>query len=329
MKASLTKLLSPSTGDAGKPVHVLQQVHRLACALFLVAACIALARSSSPCMTRAASSVTVTAADPGRRAPPSAPSAAALAAAYARQREAGDRLLSSMRAAPDAWTRGIVHSTHGALWVDPFRDFYRCPGVVEKVGRLSDGGKWVCGVDTLLQRPGCVIYSFGSNGDTSFEEALLNTTKCSVWTFDPTLDASKLAKVNAVAGLNFTSVGLADLDGEMAIAGNVLPVRTLHTLMRERGHTWVDLLKMDIEGWEWTVLDGLIRKGSPLPVSQAQIEFHVKKPQEAVETMSGLVGMGWRVFHVEENNYCGSCPGRLYELSLAHVDATGQIVAGP
>jgi hypothetical protein len=184
-------------------------------------------------------------------------------------------------------------------------------------------------VDTLLQRPGCVIYSFGSNGDTSFEEALLNTTKCSVWTFDPTLDASKLAKVNAVAGLNFTSVGLADLDGEMAIAGNVLPVRTLHTLMRERGHTWVDLLKMDIEGWEWTVLDGLIRKGSPLPVSQAQIEFHVKKPQEAVETMSGLVGMGWRVFHVEENNYCGSCPGRLYELSLAHVDATGQIVAGP
>ena len=106
-------------------------------------------------------------------------------------------------------------------------------------------------------------------------------------------------------------------------------MRTLHTLMRERGHTWVDLLKMDIEGWEWTVLDGIIRKGSPLPVSQAQIEFHVKKPQEAVETMAGRVGMGWRVFHVEENNYCASCPGRLYELSLAHVDTTGQIVAGP
>ena len=253
----------------------------------------------------------------------------AVFSAYTRQREAAELLINKTRAAPDAWERGYFHRTTQAVWIDPFRDFYRCPGIVEKVGAISDGGKWVCGVDTLLQHPGCVIYSFGSNGDTSFEETMLEKTKCSVWTFDPTLDASNLAKVNAVAGLNFTSVGLADMDGEMAIAGKVLPVRTLHTLMRERGHTWVDLLKMDIEGWEWTVLDGIIRKGSPLPVSQAQIEFHVKKPQEAVETMAGLVGMGWRVFHVEENNYCGSCPGRLYELSLAHVDATGQIVAGP
>jgi hypothetical protein len=70
---------------------------------------------------------------------------------------------------------------------------------------------------------------------------MLNTTKCSVWTFDPTLDATMLAKVTAVPGLHFTPVGLADTDGEMAIAGEVLPGRTLHTLMRERGHAWVDV----------------------------------------------------------------------------------------
>lgn len=264
---------------------------------------------------------------------PSLPTASAIAAAYDRQREAGYRLLNAMRAAPDAWERGFFHRPTRAAWVDPFRDFYRCPGVVEKVGPLSDGGKWVCGVETLLQRPGCVIYSFGSNGDTSFEEIMLNTTKCSVWTFDPTLDAAMLAKVQAVPDLNFARVGLADIDGEMAIAGKVLPVRTLYTLMRERGHTWVDLFKMDIEGGEWAVLDGFVLKGSPLPISQAQIEFHAEKPQEAVETMAGLVGLGWRVFHVEENNYCvlgdPECAGRLYELSLAHVDAEGQVMTGP
>ena len=234
-----------------------------------------------------------------------------------------------MRAAPVAWDLGFLHRATGAVWVDPFRDFYRCPGITEKVGALSDGGKWVCGVDTLLQRPDCVIYSFGSNGDTSFEEVLLQTTKCSVWTFDPTLNAAQQAKINAVPGLHFAPVGLADMDGDMDIAGKVRPVRTLATLMRERGHAWVDVLKMDIEGGEWAVLDGFVRNGSALPVSQAQIEFHVDKPQDAVETMAGLVGVGWRVFHVEENVYCGTdCAGKFYELSLAQVNAEDQIVTG-
>ena len=71
---------------------------------------------------------------------------------------------------------------------------------------------------------------------------MLNTTTCPVWTFDPTLNAAMLAKVNAVPGLHFTPVGLADKDGEMAIAGKVLPARTLHILMRERGHARVDVL---------------------------------------------------------------------------------------
>ena len=324
MKASVVNLLSKPTSDAGK-----QRLLRLACTLLAMAACLAVARSSAtsgalhaPALLRASTGIK-------RSLPPPLPNTGAAAAAYVRQREAGDRLLDSMRAAPVAWDLGFLHRATGAVWVDPFRDFYRCPGITEKVGALSDGGKWVCGVDTLLQRPDCVIYSFGSNGDTSFEEVLLQTTKCSVWTFDPTLNAAQQAKINAVPGLHFAPVGLADMDGDMDIAGKVRPVRTLATLMRERGHAWLDVLKMDIEGGEWAVLDGFVRNGSALPVSQAQIEFHVDKPQDAVETMAGLVGVGWRVFHVEENVYCGTdCAGKFYELSLAQVNAEDQIVTG-
>jgi FkbM family methyltransferase len=310
---------------------------RLACAVFLPGACIALARSfgrgailpparghslgsdstaSRVTLSRLADVNAVTAVDK---------------AAYDRQRKAGDRLLERMRAAQDAWEQGYYHRPTRAVWVDPFRDFYRCPAGLEKVGALSDGGKWVCGVENLLQRPGCVIYAVGSNGDASFEKAMLEKTKCSVWTFDPTLNDEAQARVNSVPGLNFTAVGLADKDGDVEVMGAVRPVRTLETLMRERGHTWVDLFKMDIEGGEWAVLDGLIKRGGRPPITQAQIECHVANPVDAVETLAELTGLGWRVFHVEENNYCtlARCHGKLYEISFASTDDEGQVVTGP
>ena len=216
------------------------------------------------------------------------------------------------------WTRFVVFTGALAPW--------------KKIGGMSDGGKWVCGVDTLLQRSGCVVYSIGSAGKTSFEEAVLRHTACTVRAFDPTLDAATTAKVTTIAGLNFTSVGLSDVDGEQVIGGVMRPVRTLRTLMRERGHAWIDVLRLDIEGSEWRVLDALVREGMPLPVTQAQIEFHLRpehanvKPPAAIETLAGLSALGMKVFHVEENNYCPTCAGCLYELAFAHVDQAGALV---
>lgn len=46
---------------------------------------------------------------------------------------------------------------------DYFLPAYNCP-LKEKIGIdpiLGDNGKWLCGVRTLLQKPGCVVYSFG------------------------------------------------------------------------------------------------------------------------------------------------------------------------
>ncbi len=42
----------------------------------------------------------------------------------------------------------------------------------------GDNGKWVCGLRTLLRRSACVVYSFGSTGETSFEQDVLRATKC-------------------------------------------------------------------------------------------------------------------------------------------------------
>jgi hypothetical protein len=65
---------------------------------------------------------------------------------------------------------------------DYFLPAYNCP-LKEKVGidrKLGDNGKWLCGVRTYLQKPNCVIYSFGSNGETTFEQDVLRKTKCKV-----------------------------------------------------------------------------------------------------------------------------------------------------
>lgn len=47
-------------------------------------------------------------------------------------------------------------------------------------------------------------------------------------------------------------------------------VKSLATIMKELKHTWIDVLKIDIEGAEWPVLKALIRSKKPLPFTQLQ-----------------------------------------------------------
>ena len=54
---------------------------------------------------------------------------------------------------------------------------YQC-GRLDRVGPPSEGGKYVCGLETL--RAGCVVYSFGISGDSRFESYLLQNTPCEV-----------------------------------------------------------------------------------------------------------------------------------------------------
>ena len=48
-------------------------------------------------------------------------------------------------------------------------------------------------------------------------------------------------------------------------------LRSLHTIMSDLGHRWIDVLKIDIEGAEWRALEGLVAKQAPLPFTQLQV----------------------------------------------------------
>ena len=43
--------------------------------------------------------------------------------------------------------------------------------------------------------------------------------------------------------------------------------------MKELGHQWVDVLKIDIEGNEWPVLEGMIKDKAPLMFTQMQVHY--------------------------------------------------------
>ena len=44
---------------------------------------------------------------------------------------------------------------------DFFPASYNCPHEIERIGAFGDGGKWVCGLSRIVEKPDCVIYSFG------------------------------------------------------------------------------------------------------------------------------------------------------------------------
>lgn len=51
--------------------------------------------------------------------------------------------------------------------------------------------------------------------------------------------------------------------------------KTLKTIMKDNGHEWIDVLKVDIEGNEFAALNAMMDQFNILPFSQLQLEIHV------------------------------------------------------
>jgi hypothetical protein len=192
------------------------------------------------------------------------------------------------------------------VW-DFFPPAFNCPHEVERLGALGDGGKWVCGLSRVAKKPNCVVYSFGVNLESSFEaEILSNTENCEVWGYDfsvrkfgPEIPQSLQNRTH------FHAFGLSGSDKHGP--GDVPPMYTLKSLMEMNGHTHIDILKIDIEGWEFetmtTLIEPYIASGEPLPFSQLQLEIHIwnKSFAEYLAWWQSLESAGLRPFWTEPN----------------------------
>lgn len=153
-----------------------------------------------------------------------------------------------------AWRGSVVRLTHEETYGEDrdHRQYNHLPAVQPLGGWAlygdSDGAKWVSGLADL--RAPCVIYSLGSNGDFSFEAAVVRASPCEVHTLDCTLAAAPNSLPERV---HFHALCLGDEDAPAA------KFRSLGSIMAQLGHTRVDLLKVDIEGFEYRMVEALFR----------------------------------------------------------------------
>ncbi|QRV75553.1 methyltransferase domain protein [Ceratobasidium sp. AG-Ba] len=190
------------------------------------------------------------------------------------------------------------------LW-DFFPASFNCPYEVERIGELGDGGKWTCGLSRLKDKKDCVIYSAGISTESSFEAELLRRTKCTVYGFD--FSVKKFGpEVNNYSSLrnrtHFYPIGISGKDDHNAHP----PMWTLQALMQKHGHTWIDILKIDIEGSEFEALKSMTsyyKDIGPLPFGQLQIEIHANKATflQFLSWWEDLEEAGLRPFWTEPN----------------------------
>ncbi len=185
-----------------------------------------------------------------------------------------------------------------------------------------------------------IVYSFGVGEDVSFDRALIAKAGCKVWAFDPTPKSQTwVSGQNLPKEFHFNPVGISAADGEVtfyppanteyvsySVAPGqdqtrkpiVAPVRRLSSLMAENGHSHIDVLKMDIEGFEYDVISDILA-GNTRP-QHVLIEFHHGMygigREKTIKAVDALRGAGYRLFYV-------SATGQEYGFFRTAAKATG------
>jgi FkbM family methyltransferase len=171
-----------------------------------------------------------------------------------------------------------------------------------------------------------VVYSAGVGKDITFEHALVKQFGCKVVLVDPSPTGRETMEQaeNRIPEFKFFPVGLAGHPGTLSFApprhpqegswfaqgGQAatleLPCVDLCSLMQQNGHDHIDLLKIDIEGCEYEVIEDLLERR--LPVRQLCVEYHhgilpeVRRSQ-TVRSILKLVRHGYKLLDHEGNNH--------------------------
>jgi len=185
----------------------------------------------------------------------------------------------------------------------------------ERVGRVGDGGKWMCDIEALRAKTrggdNCVVYSYGVRDDVSFETELVRRTGCTVHAFDPTVPGLPVEGTTA-KHITFHKQALS---GKSGPTKDFLNTEGLADTMARLGHSYLDILKVDIEGAEWDVFKSILGGDSPrgslprLPVGQLLIELHFHNASATFDFFRNMHRDGFRVFSQETNFHPCVAPG--------------------
>jgi len=190
---------------------------------------------------------------------------------------------------------------------------------------VRDGGWWFH-PDVL--GPDSIVWSLGVGEDVDFDLALIRRFHLRVDAFDPTPSTVEwLAAREMPASFHFHPWAVAAQDGELKMyprvkkdgsksavmysmiaedasrdAAIAVPAFCLPSIQARLGQQNLDLLKMDIEGAEYDVLESLLQ--SSVRPLQLLVEFHHRFAgfglRKTEEIISKLRSCGYRIFAVSE-----------------------------
>jgi FkbM family methyltransferase len=193
-----------------------------------------------------------------------------------------------------------------------------------ELGNRATGCSWFFCPTGLNENS--IVYGGGVGRDVTFEHGLVQKFGCQVVLFDPSPTGAETMALpnNRIPQFHFCPVGLAGHNGVLQFApppdlkegswfsaagGEAtikVPCVDLLTLMKQNGHDRIDLLKIDIEGAEYDVLDHLLAQR--LPVKQILVEFHHNivpgiSRSRSIRSMLRLVAAGYKLLKQHGENH--------------------------
>lgn len=203
------------------------------------------------------------------------------------------------------------------------RDFYiskDCNIDHEKFG--SQYGGWNIALGYL--DASSIVYSVGVGEDASFDIALIDEFGVTINAFDPTPKSIKWVNSQKFCSeFKMHEYGMAASDGELILYPPENPdhvshsifnrektksmaitvqVKRLKTIMDELQHEEIDVLKMDIEGSEYSVIKDIA--STNVRPKQLLIEFHHRFPSIGIKKTKGAIKlvrkMGYELFSVSD-----------------------------
>lgn len=188
----------------------------------------------------------------------------------------------------------------------------------------GDYGGWMLCPDGLSSQS--IVYSFGVGEDASFDLDVIRRYGVQVYAFDPTPRSIQWVKEQDwPVEFRFYPYGIAATDGaatfhppenpeyvshtivdQPTTAGRAIEVemRRLRTIADTLSHERIDILKMDIEGAEYEVIEDITGTAS-VEIGQILVEFHhffaniaVEQTRAAVDRLNAF---GYQIFHVSSS----------------------------